>query len=271
MNTSVTGLFDLVRKNKPLVHQITNFVTVNDCANATLAIGGSPVMTSSPKEVADMVKLAQALVLNFGTIDDVSLEAMEIAGKTANDLHIPVIVDPVGVGSTPYRTEKAIELLNKITVQVIRGNASEIHRLMGGDILTRGVDSGTLSISNTELALLAARKLNSVVVVSGAKDAISDSSRTSIIDNGNPLLTKVTGTGCMATALIGVFCGITEDFYSAAIAGISTMSICGELAARNLKENEGTGTYRTRIIDAISTMDQSIWENEVNIHEEVAL
>ncbi|MGE7602138.1 hydroxyethylthiazole kinase [Peribacillus sp. NPDC097675] len=271
MTTSISGLFDQVRKKKPLVHQLTNFVTVNDCANATLAIGGSPIMTSSPKEVGDMVKLAQALVLNFGTIDDRSLEAMEIAGKTANDLHIPVIMDPVGVGSTPYRTEKAMELLGKVTVQVIRGNASEIHRLMGGDIVTRGVDSGELSISNAELALLAARKLNSVVVVSGAKDAVSDPSRTSIIDNGYPLLTKVTGTGCMATALIGAFCGITEDHYSAAIAGISTMSLSGELAAKTLKENEGTGTYRTRIIDAISKMDKSIWENEVNIHEEVAL
>lgn len=271
MNTAVSNLFEQVRKNKPLVHQITNFVTVNDCANATLAIGGSPVMTSSPKEVADMVKLAHALVLNLGTINDASLEAMEIAGKTANDLQIPVILDPVGVGSTPYRTEKAIELLDKISVQVIRGNASEIHCLMGGDIVTRGVDSGALTISNTELSLHAAKKLNSIIVVSGAKDAVSDALRTSTMMNGHPLLTNVTGTGCMATALIGVFCGITDDYYSAAMAGISTMSISGELAARNLKENEGTGTYRTRIIDMISKMDKSLWETEVNVHEEVAL
>ncbi|WP_407406315.1 hydroxyethylthiazole kinase [Peribacillus sp.] len=271
MNTSVADLFGRVRKKQPLVHQITNFVTANDCANATLAIGGSPVMTSNPKEVADMVKLAQALVINLGTLDDVSLEAMAIAGKTANDCHIPVILDPVGVGSTTYRTEKAMELLDSMTVQIIRGNVSEVHRLMGGDIVTRGVDSGPLSMSNAELSLRAARKLKSVVVVSGAKDAVSDSSRTSIIDNGSPLLTKVTGTGCMSTALIGVFCGITEDYYSAAIAGISTMSISGELAARTLEKNDGTGTYRTRIIDAISGMNDSIWKYEVKMHEESAI
>src|SRR4051812_6302633 len=117
MNASVADLFERVRKSKPLVHQITNFVTVNDCANATLAIGASPVMTSSPKEVADMVKLANVLVLNFGTINDLTFEAMEMAGRAANALHIPVILDPVGVGSTPYRTEKATELLKNINIQ----------------------------------------------------------------------------------------------------------------------------------------------------------
>lgn len=219
MNVSVSDLFFQVRESKPLVHQITNFVTVNDCANATLAIGGSPVMTSSPREVEEMVKLADALVLNFGTIDDKALEAMEIAGKTANSLNIPVILDPVGVGATSYRTEQVAELLKKVTFQIIRGNASEIHRLMGGDIVTRGVDSGELAISNAELARRAANKLHCVVVVSGAKDAVSDGKNTSIIDNGNPLLTSVTGTGCMATALIGTFSGVTDNFYARQLPG----------------------------------------------------
>lgn len=143
MNVAAADLFVKVRERKPLVHQITNFVTVNDCANVTLAIGGSPVMTSSPSEVADMVKLANALVLNFGTIDDKALEAMEIAGKTANALNIPVILDPVGVGATSYRTEKVTELLSKVTFQIIRGNASEILRLMGGYRYTRSGFRGT--------------------------------------------------------------------------------------------------------------------------------
>lgn len=147
MKVSSADLFMKVRERKPLVHQITNFVTVNDCANATLAIGGSPVMTSSPREVADMVKLADALVLNFGTIDDKALEAMEIAGKTANALDIPVILDPVGVGATSYRSEQVKELLSKVTFQIIRGNASEILSLMGGDTVTRGVDSGNLRLA----------------------------------------------------------------------------------------------------------------------------
>ncbi|MFJ7752213.1 hydroxyethylthiazole kinase [Peribacillus muralis] len=270
MKLSIADLFEKVRERKPLVHQITNFVTVNDCANATLAIGGSPVMTSSPKEVEDMVSLADALVLNFGTIDERSLEAMEIAGRTANSRNIPVILDPVGVGATPYRTEKANELLKKVSFQVIRGNASEIQRLIGGDIVTRGVDSEELEISNAELAASAANLLDSIIVVSGAIDAVSNGKHTTVIDNGNILLTNVTGTGCMATALIGAFTGVTDDYYAAAIAGISTMSISGELAAESLQQNEGTGTFRVRLIDAISRMNNELWMNGVKISEEIA-
>ncbi|MCK1992757.1 hydroxyethylthiazole kinase [Peribacillus muralis] len=269
MKLSATDLFEKIRERKPLVHQITNFVTVNDCANATLAIGGSPVMTSSPKEVEDMVKLADALVLNFGTIDERSFEAMELAGRTANSRNIPVIFDPVGVGATPYRTEKASELLEKVSFQIIRGNASEIHRLIGGDIVTRGVDSKELAISNAALAASAADRLNSIIVVSGAIDAVSDGKQTTNIDNGNVLLTNVTGTGCMATALIGAFSGVTDDYYAAAVAGISTMSISGELAAESLQKNEGTGTFRVRLIDAISTMNKKTWLKEVKINEEI--
>ncbi|WP_285766353.1 hydroxyethylthiazole kinase [Peribacillus sp. SI8-4] len=270
MKLSAAALFEKVRERKPLVHQITNFVTVNDCANATLAIGGSPVMTSSPKEVEAMVRLANSLVLNFGTIDDRSLEAMEIAGRTANSLNIPVILDPVGVGATPYRTEKASELLKKVSVQIIRGNASEIHLLIGGDIVTRGVDSEELAISNAALAASAANHLNCIVVVSGAIDAVSNGKHTSIIDNGNVLLTDVTGTGCMATALIGAFSGITDDYYAAAVSGISTMSIAGEVAAATQKNHEGTGTFRIRLMDAISKMDKEMWMKEVNLNEEIA-
>ena len=169
----------------------------------------------------------------------------------------------------PIVQSKSKSSLSKVTFQIIRGNASEILSLMGGDTVTRGVDSGELAISNAELAAQAANKLNSIVVVSGAKDAVSDGKHTSIIDNGNLLLTNVTGTGCMSTALIGTFSGVTDDFYSAAIAGISTMSISGELAAANLQKDEGTGTFRVRLIDAISRMDKEIWMHEVKINEEV--
>ncbi|MGE6378956.1 hydroxyethylthiazole kinase [Peribacillus muralis] len=270
MKHSTADLFEKVRERKPLVHQITNFVTVNDCANATLGIGGSPVMTSSPKEVEGMVSLADALVLNLGTIDERSMEAMEIAGRAANSRNIPVILDPVGVGATPFRTEKANELLNKVSFQVIRGNASEIQRLIGGDTVTRGVDSAELEIRNAELAASAANRLDSIIVVSGAIDAVSNGKHTTVIDNGNILLTNVTGTGCMATALIGAFTGVTDDYYAAAIAGISTMSISGEIAAESLQQNEGTGTFRMRLIDAISRMNKELWMNGVKISEEIA-
>lgn len=267
MRQQISQLFTSISNKKPLIHHITNKVTINDCANATLAIGASPVMASSIHEAADMVQLANALVLNFGTIQEETFQAMLIAGKTANEKNIPIILDPVGVGATPYRTNKAFDLIEELKIDVIRGNASEIYRLIGGKTLTRGVDSGELIIDQSSLAKAAAQQLQCTVVVSGAQDAISDGKRTATIDNGHILLTKVTGTGCMTTSLIGSFAGITNDYFTAAVAGMSTMSLAGELAAKRLQPTEGTGTYRTKIIDQISLMNEEIWNHEVKLHE----
>ncbi len=268
MKQYISTLFSLVPNKKPLVHHITNEVTINDCANATLAIGASPVMASSIHEAAEMVQLANALVLNFGTIRDETFQAMLLAGEAANALSIPIILDPVGVGATTFRTNKVFELLKKVQVQVIRGNASEVYRLLGGETITRGVDSGEVSISQAQLAKEAAQKLQCTVIVSGAQDAVSDGVRTATIDNGDILLTKVTGTGCMTTSLIGSFAGVTNDYFAAGIAGMSTMSIAGEIAAKLLQPNEGTSTYRTRIIDQISLINEDIWNREVKLHAE---
>lgn len=267
MKQQISNLFATVSTKKPLIHHITNEVTINDCANVTLAIGASPVMASSVKEAAEMVQLANALVLNIGTIHDETFQAMLLAGEAANAHAIPIILDPVGVGATSFRTNKIFELLKTIQVQMIRGNASEIYRLLGGEIMTRGVDSGEVSISQAQLAKEAAQKLQCTVVVSGVQDAVSDGIRTATIDNGHPLLTKVTGTGCMSTSLIGCFAGVTKDFFAAGIAGISTMSVAGEIAAHHLHSNEGTGTYRTRIIDQISLMNGDQWNREVKLNE----
>lgn len=268
MRQQITNLFSTIDNKKPLIHHITNEVTINDCANATLAIGGSPVMASSVQEAPEMVQLANALVLNTGTINEETFQAMILAGKKANELNIPIIWDPVGVGATPYRTNRAFDLMQEIKIQVIRGNASEIYRLIGGKTMTRGVDSSEISISQSQLAKEAAQKLQCTVVVSGAQDAISDGERTATIDNGHILLTKVTGTGCMTTSLIGCFAGITNDYFAAGIAGMSTMSLAGEMAAKQLLPNEGTGTYRTRIIDQISLMNEENWNREVKLNEE---
>ena len=268
MRQHISTLFSTIGNEKPLIHHITNEVTINDCANATLAIGASPVMASSIHEAADMVQLANALVLNFGTIREETFQAMLLAGKKANELNIPIIWDPVGVGATPFRTNKAFDLLEEIKIQVIRGNASEIYRLIGGKSMTRGVDSSELTISQESLAKEAAQTFHCTVVVSGAQDAISDGERTATIDNGHLLLTKVTGTGCMASSLIGCFAGITKDYFAAGVAGMSTMSLAGELAAKQLQPTEGTGTYRTRIIDQISLMNEEIWNREVKLNEE---
>lgn len=268
MRQQISNLFLTIDNKKPLIHHITNEVTINDCANATLAIGGSPVMASSVQEAPEMVQLANALVLNTGTINEDTFQAMILAGKKANDLNIPIIWDPVGVGATPYRTNKAFDLMNEIKIQVIRGNASEIYRLIGGKAMTRGVDSSEIFISQAQLAKEAAQQLQCTVVVSGAQDAISDGERTVTIDNGHILLTKVTGTGCMTSSLIGCFAGITKDYFAAGIAGMSTMSLAGELAAKQLQPNEGTGTYRTKIIDQISLMNEEVWNREVKLNEE---
>lgn len=259
----IKRLFTEVKEQQPLVHHITNQVTINDCANATLAIGGSPVMATSIEEVADMVKLANALVINFGTIDDLTYDAMIRAGIAANEKGIPVIFDPVGVGATPFRTEKSADFLQKVKVSIVRGNASEVYALIGGNSVTRGVDAGEISISKEELAVSAAKRLEAITVISGEIDVISNGAEAVRIANGDIWLTRITGTGCMTASLIGCFAGITDDLFSSAIAGMSVMSLAGERTRKSLDINDGIGTYRVKLMDMISLMDGTIWEEGV--------
>lgn len=262
----VTDLFSKVNSKEPLVHHITNPVTVNDCANSTLAIGGAPVMATSIEEVAEMVSLANALVINFGTIDLPTYEAMVVAGQTANEKGIPVILDPVGVGATTFRNERVADYLKKVTVSIVRGNATEIHALVGGESVTRGVDAGDITgISKTEIALQAARKLQAIIVMSGEEDVISSTTRQVVVESGHVWLTKVSGTGCMTASLIGCFAGVTKDYFHAAVAGISTMSLAGEYAKRTIRGTEGMGTYRVRLIDEIFRMDGERWRKGVRL------
>ena len=258
-------LFALVKEQQPLVHHLTNAVTINDCANVTLAIGGRPVMASAIEEVADMVQLAQALVINFGTMNDEMFEAIIKAGQTANEKGIPVIFDPVGVGATPFRTNRARVLLEKVKPSVVRGNASEVLSLIGGVGQTRGVDSANTTISKNELAKMAAKHLNAITVISGEQDFVSDGSEVIGIHNGDVWLTKITGTGCMTASIIGCFAGVTNNMLAAAVAGMSTMSLAGEQAKQQLKQNEGIGTYRVKLMDAISLMDGESWDQGVKL------
>ena len=260
---AIKELFSKVRDQQPLVHHITNNVTINDCANVTLAIGGSPVMATSIEEVADMVQLADALVINFGTINEQMYGAMLCAGQAANEKGIPVIFDPVGVGATRFRTEKANDFLNKVTVNIIRGNATEVYALIGGEAITRGVDAGDIAISKDELAVKASQILQAITVISGEHDVISDGMNSVHIENGDIWLTKITGTGCMTGSLIACFASVTEDWYSAAIAGMSVMSLAGENAKISLNDNDGIGAYRIKLMDEIFQMDEDIWEKGV--------
>ncbi|HEY5561483.1 MAG TPA: hydroxyethylthiazole kinase [Clostridiaceae bacterium] len=269
INEKFKELLKGVKENKPLVHHITNYVTTNDCANIVLAIGGSPVMADAIEEVEDMVSIASALVINIGTLNDVKVESMIRAGKKANEIGVPVILDPVGVGATPYRKETALRLIKEIKFSIIRGNMAEIKILNGMSALSKGVDSEeTQSDNGKDIAKELAQKLNTVVAVTGKVDYISDGTGVITLNNGHEMLSNVTGTGCMSTSLIGTYCGVTKDYLVAAAAGIITMGIAGEIAHNNLIGNEGSGSFRVKLMDAIYRFSQEDFDNIGKAYEE---
>ena len=246
-----------VRRRRPLVQCITNFVTVNDCANIILAVGGSPTMAEHPLEVQEAVRKVQALVCNMGAIDKV--EAMILAGREANRLSIPVILDPVGAGGTQLRRKAVKALLEKVHFAVIRGNASEIRYLAGQKATGSGVDVSMADEITEEnlggaiqMAADLATRLNTVVAISGKLDLISDGNRTCVLRNGCATMARITGSGCMLTALIGAFSGANEDPFHAACAAMAAMGISGEIAEeRRLQSGTGNATFRNDLIDAV--------------------
>ena len=246
-----------VRRRRPLVQCITNFVTVNDCANIILAAGGSPTMAEHPLEVEEAVRKAQALVCNMGAIDKV--EAMILSGREANQLSIPVILDPVGAGGTQLRREAVKALLEKVQFAVIRGNASEIRYLAGQKATGTGVDVSIMDEITEEnlggavqMAADLATRLNTVVAISGKLDLISDGNRTCVLRNGCATMARITGSGCMLTALMGAFSGANEDPFHAACAAMAAMGISGEIAEeRRLQSGTGNATFRNDLIDAV--------------------
>lgn len=261
-------MIDDIRYENPLIHQITNQVTMNDCANVTLAVGASPVMASSPQEAAEMAKSAKALVINIGTLQSTAYEGMKAAGKAANDSGVPVIFDPVGVGATVYRTNSAFELLKEIKPAAIRGNASEMNTLIGGASTVKGVDAGQVAISSIDIAEETAKLYDCIAIVSGKEDAVSDGSNTYLIQNGHIMLSKITGTGCMSSSLIGCFAGLGQNLLLSAVAGTSLMGIAGEMAAESLNKTEGLGTFKVKLMDFISLIDGKMWLEGVKISEE---
>lgn len=276
INKKIIELLEEVKEKNPLVHHITNYVTVNDCANITLAIGGSPVMADDINEVGDMVSLASSLVINIGTLNSRSVESMIEAGKRANELKIPVILDPVGAGATPYRTETAKRIISELKLAVIRGNLSEIKTLYGIKTKTKGVDacdddstSGDEFTDEKEMAKALANKFNTVIAITGAVDLITDGKTLYTVENGHKIMCKVTGTGCMCTSLIGSFLGAGDDNLLATLAGVVSMSMAGEVAYEGLDKNkEGTGTLKVKIIDAIYNLSEATIMKRSKINEE---
>lgn len=255
----------LVKEKNPLVHHITNYVTVNDCANIVLAIGGSPVMADDREEAAEMVGFASALVLNIGTLNSRTIESMLIAGLRAKELGVPVILDPVGVGATKLRTNTAETLIRELKPEVIRGNMSEIKVLAGLDVAIKGVDSLADEQDSAVIAKKLASELGSVIAITGKTDVVSDGSQVCLLNNGHRILGDVTGTGCMTTSLVGSFCGATKDYFTGAVAGIISMGLAGELAHASLRHGEGIGTFRARLFDSIYNLTPDILAKEGKI------
>lgn len=260
--------FDNVREKHPLVHNITNYVTVNDVANILLACGGSPIMADDSGEVEDITSICQGLNINIGTLNKNTIPSMFLAGKKANALGHVVLLDPVGAGASRLRTKTANELVRDIKFTVIRGNISEIRTLIEGTGNTKGVDAD-LSDAVTEDNLdetiknlkAFSKATDSVIAVTGAIDLVADAEKCYVIRNGRPEMGTITGTGCQLSGMMTAFlCANVEQPLEAAAAAICAMGIAGEIGFEHLREGEGNSTYRNRIIDAIYHMDGNTLE-----------
>ncbi|MFO7986943.1 MAG: hydroxyethylthiazole kinase [Desulfatiglandaceae bacterium] len=242
-----------LRVKRPLIHNITNHVVMNYTANALLASGASPVMAHAREEVEEMAAMAGALVLNIGTLTASWVESMLLAGKRANALHIPVILDPVGSGATRFRTQTATRLLRELSISVVRGNASEILSLVQADARTKGVDAVHGVDEVREGAFKLAEALGTTLAITGPVDLITDGKRTLRVSNGHEMMGYVTGTGCTATALIGAFAAVEKDPVDAATSALSYFGLAGELGARDAR---GPGTFQMALLDALFTMEK---------------
>ncbi|AZB44808.1 hydroxyethylthiazole kinase [Bacillus sp. FJAT-42376] len=239
-----------VREKNPLVHNITNIVVSNFTANGLLALGASPVMADAKEEVEEMARMADALVLNIGTLTERTVESMILAGKSANQHGVPVVLDPVAAGATEFRARSAKRILEEVRFAVIRGNAGEIANAAGEKWTMKGVDSGKAEGDLKELAWKAANSLETVVAVTGATDFISDGNQVVSVTNGHPILTKITGTGCLLSSVTGAFLAVENDPLRAAAAALAVYGTAAELAAE-ISAEKGPGTVQTELLNQL--------------------
>ena len=270
-------LLDNVRRRRPLVHSITNYVTVNDCANILLACGGSPIMADDIGEVEEITALCGGLNINIGTLNARTVPAMLAAGKKANELGRPVVLDPVGAGASALRTDTALRLLEQVRFSVIRGNISEIKALALGRgpaprASAQGVDADAGDAVTADTLDEAVRfvkgfaqRTGAVAAVTGAIDIVADGNRAYCIFNGHPMMSSVTGTGCQLSAMTAAFAAANPDrTLEAAAAAVCAMGVCGELARRRLGEHDGNSSYRNYIIDAAYRLDGGTLDRMAN-------
>lgn len=252
-----------VRKNVPLVHNITNYVTVNDVANVLLASGGSPIMSDEPEDVEDITSICGGLNINIGTLNQQTIKGMFTAGRKAAELGHPILLDPVGAGASKLRTETAVKLMDEIKFTVIRGNISEIKTLALGSGTTKGVDADVADAVSDETLDSAvrfvkefAKKADTIVAITGAIDLVSDGDKCYVIRNGRPEMGRITGTGCQLSGLTTAFVVANPDNKLEAVAAaVCTMGLAGEIGWSRMQEGDGNSTYRNRIIDAIFNVD----------------
>lgn len=258
-----------VRSHAPLVHNITNFVVMNYSANALLAVGASPVMAHAHEEVQDMAAIAGALVLNIGTLEPAWIHSMQLALVKARERGIPVVLDPVGAGATPYRNRALADLLRSGAPSVVRGNASEIMSVAGLAAATRGVDSSASSHEAVDSARALARDLKAVVCVSGAEDHVIDAGgRWLGLANGDAWMTRVTGVGCSASALVGAFAAVQPDTWRATASAMAVLGVVGELAAQRTRAaGAGVGRLQIELLDGLQGLDHDAFVARLKVRQ----
>ena len=260
----ISKMLSNVREKSPLIHNITNYVTVNDCANVVLACGASPIMSDDKNEVEEITTICGGLNINIGTLNSRTIESMLIAGKTANELNHPVVFDPVGAGASKLRTDTALTLLKNVKFTVIRGNISEIKTLAQGNGTTKGVDadvSDKVTEENLDEAVAFAKafskKTGAVIAITGAIDIVADDTKAYCIRNGHSMMSSVTGTGCQLSAMTAAFLTANPQYpLEATAASVCVMGYAGEIAYSRLTPMDGNSTYRNFIIDAIYNMTE---------------
>lgn len=270
---ALKNALDNVRATTPLVHNITNYVTVNDCANALLAIGASPIMSDEPNDVGDIASICGGLTLNIGTLNLRSVEGMFVAGETASKLGHPIVLDPVGAGASELRTRTAGDLLDKLSVSVIRGNMSEVKALAGGAATTRGVDvcpDDAVTEDNLAASVAFARdfaaKTGAVVAITGAIDIVADAERAYAIRNGSPLMGRITGAGCMLSCLCTAYAVANPAAsLNAVVAAVAGMGLAGQIAQGRMSGYDGNGSFRTYLLDALYNLDGDALEQGARV------
>ncbi len=264
-----------VRQSTPLVHCITNYVTVNDCANALLACGGSPIMSDEPLDVEDIQAICGGLVLNIGTLNQQTIEGMKVAAAKATTLGHPIVLDPVGAGASKLRTETAGMLLDSFDVKVVRGNMSEMKALAGAAAATRGVDANPDDAVTPEnlqesaaFAKALAAKAGAIVAITGAIDIIADAERAFAVFNGSPIMGKITGAGCMLTCVVAAYAVANPNArLEGVVAAIANMGVAGEIAATRMQPVDGNASFCTYLIDALYNMNGQALEAVARVEE----